>query len=236
MEQSFEWIYQVGARIVIGLEGDPSDCEYIKCVVYSFQRDHYLKFGKDVSVSTLAYFLRNKISDALRSKHPLEVNTIVAGWDSIKNKPQLFWLDNIGSIQTVDYCTHGRYTPFILSVLDRKNTVLSILPKISHSSQQSQELNTNNEFKTISSEVTSQFSSPTCDTHNDDIAHHLIEPTKINQHQRSSIKYASPEYGLDTMNECWKEVKKRSVSSLNKWMVKCIDKNGVTNVDPSVCC
>ena len=59
------------------------------------------------------------IADALRSQAPLQINALVAGWDNLAKKPVLFWLDSIGSIQTTDYSTHGRYTPFILSILDQ---------------------------------------------------------------------------------------------------------------------
>lgn len=85
----------------------------------SFQREHRLNFRKDITCSTIAYYFRKMLADSLRSQNPLQINALVAGWDTLTKKPELFWLDSIGSIQNVKYSTHGRYTPFILSILDQ---------------------------------------------------------------------------------------------------------------------
>ena len=134
----------------------------------AFQRDHCLKFNKDVTCSVLSYYLRQKIAETLRSSTPLQLNALVAGWDEVNSKPLLYWLDNIGSIQCVEYSTHGMYTPFVLSILDQG----------------------------------------------------MI--------RRGDFKYKiTTEEGLEIMSKCWLEIKKRSVSSLNSWIIKTISSKGI---------
>ncbi len=66
------------------------------------------------------------ISDSLRSSRPLETDILIASWDTLKNEPNLYWLDRVGSIKRVLYSTHGKYTPFLLSIIDRKHSQKSL--------------------------------------------------------------------------------------------------------------
>lgn len=73
----------------------------------------------------MAYRCRQWIADSLRSGNPLKVDLILAGWDSLAETPmpRLYWLDRVGSIKSTNYCTHGRYSPFLLSSLDRHHRI-----------------------------------------------------------------------------------------------------------------
>jgi 20S proteasome alpha/beta subunit len=128
-----DWVYPIGSQIIAGIQGDPSDCDYVRAQLESFEREKSLLFAGRICCRSMAYFCRQLISDRLRSPQRLQVNVLIAGVDISTKKPLLLWLDQVGSIKEVAYSTHGGYTPFILGMIDRKNHETSVL----HSSMDS---------------------------------------------------------------------------------------------------
>jgi 20S proteasome subunit beta 4 len=84
-------------------------------------RSHSLYFKSSISCKLLAYTCRDIIATSLRSERPLQVNLMIAGWSPSVDGPELFWLDRMGSVKPVVYSSHGKYSSFVLSGLDRHN-------------------------------------------------------------------------------------------------------------------
>ena len=95
MRGDFDWIRQVGDHCFVGVQGDSSDCEYLLTQLESSNRDHVLTFGRSLPSGSVAHLCRRIIAKFLRSNQ-LKVSVLIAGWNSDRNCPTLFWLDSIG--------------------------------------------------------------------------------------------------------------------------------------------
>lgn len=124
MRADYDWIKQIGQNCLVGLQGDSSDCDYVVTQIESMNRDNELTYGdKSLSCRSIAHLFRRIIANNLRSRQ-LRVCALIAGWDHERNRPVLYWLDSIGSIQEVPYGAHGDEFPFVWSLLDRKNRAI----------------------------------------------------------------------------------------------------------------
>ena len=122
MRADYDWIRPVGAQCLVGLQGDSSDCNHVMSLLESANREHELMFAdRPLSCKSIAYLFRRIVAVNLRSGQ-LRVCGMVAGWDTEKGRPTLYWLDSIGSVQEVPYGAHGDEFPFVWSLLDRKNS------------------------------------------------------------------------------------------------------------------
>lgn len=74
-----------------------------------------------MSCKSLANLCRSLIGHLMRTREKLMLNVLIAGWDESNDKPVLFWLDEIGSIQEVPFACHGNDFSFVLSLLDQSN-------------------------------------------------------------------------------------------------------------------
>ena len=124
MRADYDWIKQIGTNCLVGLQGDSSDCDYVVTQIESINRDNELTYAdQSLSCRSIAHLFRRIIANNLRTRQ-LRVCALIAGWDHERNRPVLFWLDSIGSIQEVPYGAHGDEFPFVWSLLDRKNRAI----------------------------------------------------------------------------------------------------------------
>lgn len=123
MQSGMDWITSLaGGKTLVGLRGDPSDCDYLRGQLQTVCNEHILNFnGRPLSCSAISNYCRLVIAKHMRS-NPLTVEVLIAGWDENKKQPVLYWLDEVGAMQAVPYAAHGREFPFIFSVLDRTET------------------------------------------------------------------------------------------------------------------
>ena len=56
------------------------------------------------------------MSDALRSRHPYNLNMLIAG---CTNGPELYWLDMYASVNKIPFAAHGYAAFFCMSLMDR---------------------------------------------------------------------------------------------------------------------
>lgn len=125
--EGMDWVYPIGSQIIAGIQGDPSDCDFVKGKLLAFEREKSLMFAGRSCCRSLAHYCHQLISDRLRAPQRLQVNILIAGVDTATKKPLLFWLDQVGSLKEVAYSTHGGYAPFILGLIDRKNQGHSVV-------------------------------------------------------------------------------------------------------------
>ena len=69
--------------------------------------------------SAAASWIRRSLAESLRSRNPYQVNLLVAGFDLADNKPNLYWVDYLGTVVEVPFAAHGYGSYFALSLLDR---------------------------------------------------------------------------------------------------------------------
>ncbi|CAD2214109.1 20S proteasome subunit beta 4 [Angomonas deanei] len=98
--------------------------EYIKCnIALNRVRQH----GRHSSCSATANYMRNELASSIRSREgAYQVNCLFAGYDvpvseldDSSSGPKLFYMDYLGTLQSVPYACHGYGGPFVTAILDR---------------------------------------------------------------------------------------------------------------------
>lgn len=78
-----------------------------------------MRNGTDLNPSATASFVRTELAKALRSKKPYNVNLLLGGYDTITDKPCLYWCDYLASLAPLPYAAHGYAQYYCLSILDK---------------------------------------------------------------------------------------------------------------------
>ncbi|KAK3677584.1 Proteasome subunit beta type-4 [Recurvomyces mirabilis] len=78
-----------------------------------------MRNNSELSPYEVSSFIRSELAKSLRSKNPYTVNLLLGGYDAIKQKPELFWIDYLASSAPVPYAAHGYAQYYCLSILDK---------------------------------------------------------------------------------------------------------------------
>ena len=78
-----------------------------------------MRNSSDLSPAEVSSFVRSELAKSLRSKKPYTVNLLLGGFDEIKQKPELYWIDYLASCAPVPYAAHGYAQYYCLSILDK---------------------------------------------------------------------------------------------------------------------
>jgi 20S proteasome subunit beta 4 len=89
--------------------------EYIQANIQLYS----MRNSIDLTPSETASFVRSELAKSLRSRSPYNVNLLLGGFDSITNKPQLYWIDYLASCASLPYAAHGYAQYYCLSTLDK---------------------------------------------------------------------------------------------------------------------
>ncbi|KAK8803597.1 hypothetical protein WA158_001291 [Blastocystis sp. Blastoise] len=77
---------------------------------------HKVRTNKEIDMEATASSFRNSVAYFIRN-HPYEVNLILGGLDD--SIPSLYYLDYLGTLQRVNYSSHGYVAYFLMSIFDR---------------------------------------------------------------------------------------------------------------------
>lgn len=69
--------------------------------------------------SAAASWIRRSLAESLRSRKPYAVDLLVGGYDIADHKPNLYWIDYLGTVVEVPFAAHGYGSYFALSLLDK---------------------------------------------------------------------------------------------------------------------
>ena len=89
--------------------------EYIQANIQLYS----MRNGTDLSPAEVSSFVRSELAKALRSRKPYTVNLLLGGYDPIKQKPELYWIDYLASCAPLPYAAHGYAQYYCLSILDK---------------------------------------------------------------------------------------------------------------------
>lgn len=116
MNQSFDRLIQITPKHVLAMEGENGDTlqlsEYLQGNVALYKYRNSIELGSDA----LAHFIRSVIAGSLRTRNSYQVNMLLGGYDE---KPSLYYLDYLGTLQPVPYGAQGYCAYFVLSVFDK---------------------------------------------------------------------------------------------------------------------
>ncbi|CAA9962383.1 hypothetical protein PTNB73_03286 [Pyrenophora teres f. teres] len=89
--------------------------EYIQANVQLYS----MRNNMELSPAATANFVRGELARALRSRKPYTVNLLLGGYDTIADKPTLYWIDYLASQASLPYAAHGYAQYYCLSLLDK---------------------------------------------------------------------------------------------------------------------
>jgi len=72
-----------------------------------------------LSPAAVSSFVRTELASSLRSRKPYTVNILIAGYDTVNDKPELYWLDYLAAKAKLPYAAHGYAQYYCLSILDK---------------------------------------------------------------------------------------------------------------------
>lgn len=116
MKNNEDKIVEIDNNKLLAASGENGDrvqfCEYIQ------KNMNFYRFVNDRSLTTkgCAHYIRGQLAEALRS-NPYQVNLLLAGYDN--QKPSLYYIDYLSSMQPVEYGAHGYGSYFALSTMDK---------------------------------------------------------------------------------------------------------------------
>ncbi|KAJ3649945.1 hypothetical protein Zmor_021659 [Zophobas morio] len=111
-------LYKLSNKLAMAISGEQGDtiqfAEYIAKNVQLYKmRNNY-----ELSPKEASHFTRRILADNLRTRTPYHVNLLLAGYDN-QDGPQLYYMDYLASVASVDYAAHGYGGYFSLSIMDR---------------------------------------------------------------------------------------------------------------------
>ncbi|KAI7413702.1 N-terminal nucleophile aminohydrolase, partial [Hortaea werneckii] len=110
---------QLNKQTLMAFSGEPGDtvqfAEYIQANIQLYS----MRNGLDLSPYEVSSFVRSELAKSLRSRNPYTVNLLMGGYDPIKDKPELYWIDYLASSAPVPYAAHGYAQYYCLSTLDK---------------------------------------------------------------------------------------------------------------------
>jgi len=72
-----------------------------------------MRNNMELSPAATANFVRGELARALRSRKPYTVNLLLGGYDTIADKPTLYWIDYLASQASLPYAAHG-YAQYVM--------------------------------------------------------------------------------------------------------------------------
>lgn len=98
---------ELNKHTLMAFSGEAGDtvqfAEYIQANVQLYS----MRNNMELSPAATANFVRGELARALRSRKPYTVNLLLGGYDSIADKPTLYWIDYLASLAPVPYAAHG---------------------------------------------------------------------------------------------------------------------------------
>jgi 20S proteasome subunit beta 4 len=117
MKNNEDKIIKIDENKILAANGENGDrvqfCEYIQknMNLYRFVNE------RSLSPKACANYIRGELASALR-KNPYNVNLLLGGFDESEG-PQLFYIDYLSSMQSVQYGAHGYGSYFALAAMDK---------------------------------------------------------------------------------------------------------------------
>ena len=218
MQGDTDWITPLaGGRALLGVRGNPSDCDYLRRRLEATCQEHVLDFNsRGLACHSIANYCRTIIAKLMRSQ-PLQVAVLIVGWDERAAGPVMYWIDEVGAIQEVPYAAHGREFPFVYSVLDRAQTAARGLSRASLLGQGQGEGGGKGAGATAVGVEGSASSADTIMTgmSSSSLPSSLLLPTVVGDASEAktgarSLRDLSAEEGLEVINACWRVINKRT--------------------------
>ena len=120
-----EKVHEVAPRKLMGILGSNAyRTKFTEYIERNLALMRFRKDGKSISTHAFANFARRELSSAIRGQDgAYECSLVIAGIDESGEQKQetasLYYLDYLGTLCKVPYCSHGYGATFAMALLDR---------------------------------------------------------------------------------------------------------------------
>ncbi|KAI5293158.1 Proteasome subunit beta type-4, partial [Ascosphaera acerosa] len=89
---------QLNTHTVMAYSGEAGDTVQFADYVQANVQLNTLRNSTELGPAAVASFVRGELARHLRSRNPYTVNLLLGGFDTVRGKPSLYWLDYLASM------------------------------------------------------------------------------------------------------------------------------------------
>ncbi|WFD36872.1 proteasome endopeptidase complex [Malassezia cuniculi] len=109
----------LGSHLVMTYAGESGDTVQFAEYIERNLRLYSIRNNIELRPKAAASWVRSQLAQAIRSRHPYQVNLLLGGFDSPEGEPALYWIDYLGTLVQVPFAAHGYAAYLTLSTMDR---------------------------------------------------------------------------------------------------------------------
>ncbi|KAI2799327.1 hypothetical protein RDWZM_001994 [Blomia tropicalis] len=112
-------IKNLSDNLIMGVIGEQGDSVQFSEFISKNIQLYKMRNDYELSPTAAATYIQRNLAHYLRSRTPYHVNLLVAGYDTVTNKPELHYLDYLATSTPVPYAAHGYGGLFTMGLMDR---------------------------------------------------------------------------------------------------------------------
>merc|ERR1712110_607963 len=118
-QQNHDRIVELNKYNALTMSGDPGDVEQFSEYIKANMQLYAMRNNYETTPAETANFTRREIATALRKRGMYQCGMMMGGYDTMAEKPSLFYMGAYGSCVEVPFAAHGYGAMFAHSLLDR---------------------------------------------------------------------------------------------------------------------
>jgi len=116
--QAEEKFCTLSDKLLLAVSGESGDTTQFSEYVQKNIQLYKMRNEYELSPKAAAHFTRRTLAEYLRSRTPYNCNLLLAGYDDVDKKAELFFMDYLATCVDLPYCAHGYGGYFTLSTMD----------------------------------------------------------------------------------------------------------------------
>jgi len=118
MKHDEDKFFPLSDKLLMAVSGEAGDTTQFSEFIAKNIQLYKMRNNYELSPKAAAHFTRKNLADALRSRNPYNCNLLIAGFDDVEKRADLFYMDYLACMLEVPYCAHGYGSYFTLSTMD----------------------------------------------------------------------------------------------------------------------
>jgi len=118
MKHDVDKFHQMSDKLLMAVTGEAGDTTQFAEFIQKNMQLYKMKNEYELSPKAAAFYTRKNLAEYLRSRSPYNCNLLIAGYDDVEKKPELFFIDYLASCASLPYCAHGYGGHFTLGTMD----------------------------------------------------------------------------------------------------------------------
>lgn len=110
---------QLSPHTLMSFSGAAGDTVQFAEYVQANMQLYSIRENYELSPKAVSSYVRQELAKSIRSRKPYQVDVLIGGYDTKKDKPELFQIDYLGTKVELPYAAHGYSGFYTFSLLDR---------------------------------------------------------------------------------------------------------------------